>query len=53
MMLASHEDLKRKLTSLEKKYDKQFKIVFEAIYELMEPPEKKKRRIGFKREKEK
>ena len=52
-MLASHEDLKRKLTALEKKYDKQFKIVFEAIYELMEPPARKKRKIGFKREKEK
>jgi hypothetical protein len=52
-MLASNENLKRKLTALEKKYDKQFKIVFEAIYELMEPPAKKKRKIGFRREKEK
>jgi phage regulator Rha-like protein len=31
-MLAEHKDLKRKLTALEKKYDKQFKIVFEAIH---------------------
>jgi phage regulator Rha-like protein len=50
-MLAEHKDLKRKLTALEKKYDKQFKIVFEAIYELMEPPAKKKSKIGFRREK--
>jgi len=51
-MLASHDDLKRKLTDLEKKYDKQFKIVFEAIYELMTPPQTKKAKIGFRREKE-
>ncbi len=52
-MLAEHKDLKRKLAALEKKYDKQFKIVFEAIYELMGPPAKKKPNIGFRREKEK
>lgn len=46
-LLASHEDLARKLESLEKKYDAQFKIVFDAIRELMKPPEKPKRKIGF------
>ena len=47
-MLASHKDLKRKLAALEKKYDDQFKIVFEAIAELMTPPdETPKRKIGF------
>lgn len=47
-MLASHADLARKLAALEKKYDKQFKIVFDAIRELMAPPEPpRKRRIGF------
>jgi hypothetical protein len=46
-MLASHADLAQKLEQLEKKYDKQFKIVFDAIRELMEPPEPKKRPIGF------
>ena len=46
-MLASHADLARKLEALEKKYDAQFKIVFEAIRELMRPPEPKKRPIGF------
>ena len=47
-ILASHADLARKLAALEKKYDKQFKVVFEAIQELMDPPKpEKKRTIGF------
>jgi len=48
-MLASHADLARKLDALEKKYDTQFKVVFDAIRQLMAPPEPKppKRRIGF------
>jgi len=46
-MLASHADLARKLEALEKKYDKQFKIVFDAIRELVTPPEPKRRPIGF------
>ncbi len=47
-MLASNADLARKLATLEKKYDAQFKIVFDAIRELMTPPEpKKKRPMGF------
>ena len=46
-LLASHADLARKLNTLEKKYDAQFKIVFDAIRELMRPAESKKRPIGF------
>jgi hypothetical protein len=46
-MLDAHKDLRRKLAALEKKYDEQFKIVFEAIAELMTPPEKTRRKIGF------
>jgi hypothetical protein len=46
-ILASHADLARKLEALEKKYDAQFSIVFEAIREMMKPPESKKRPIGF------
>jgi len=47
-MLATHKDLARKLESLEKKYDAQFKIVFDAIRQLMiPPPETPKGRIGF------
>jgi hypothetical protein len=52
-MLASHADLARKLDSLEKKYDAQFKVVFDAIRQLMTPPEPKRRHIGFLREEEK
>jgi hypothetical protein len=47
-MLTSNVDLARKLAALESKYDTQFKVVFEAIRELMTPPEpKKKRPMGF------
>ena len=46
-MLASHADLARKLDNLEKKYDSQFKVVFDAIRQLMAPPVPPKRRIGF------
>lgn len=48
-MLATHKDLARKLTALEKKYDAQFKVVFDAIRQLMAQPtpDEKKRRIGF------
>ena len=47
-MLASHADLTRRLSAMERKYDDKFKIVFRAMRELMAPPEsKKKREIGF------
>lgn len=47
-MLSSHADLARKLDELEQKYDEQFRAVFDAIRELMSPPERKKRPpIGF------
>ena len=49
-MLQANADLSRKLAALEKKYDAQFRVVFDAIRELMTPPEKPKRRIGFGRE---
>jgi hypothetical protein len=45
-MLASNEELARKLAALEKKDDAQFKVVLQAIRELMTPPEPKKRKIG-------
>jgi hypothetical protein len=48
-MLASNAQLARKIRALENKYDEQFRIVFEAIYKLMEVPEKKKGKIGFGR----
>ena len=46
-ILASNKELAKRLDELEKKYDVQFKIVFDAIRELMKPPETKKRPIGF------
>ena len=46
-MVASNAELARKLHELEKKYDAQFKIVFDAIRELMTPPEPKRKQIGF------
>jgi hypothetical protein len=46
-MLVSHEELARKVDTLEKKYDAQFRGVFDAIRALMEPPKNPRRRIGF------
>ena len=46
-IIVSNKDLARKLNELEKKYDTQFRIVFDAIRELMKPPEPKHRKIGF------
>jgi len=46
-MLLTHKDLKRKIESMERKYDKQFKIVFEAIKQLLETDDKPKKKTGF------
>lgn len=51
-LLATHKDLARKLEQLERKYDAQFKVVFDAIRQLMAPPAAKRRRIGFRRGRE-
>jgi hypothetical protein len=49
VIMLQHKDLARKLEALEKRYDAQFKIVFDAIRQLMAPPEPEppKKRIGF------
>ncbi|HTP51399.1 MAG TPA: ORF6N domain-containing protein [Anaeromyxobacteraceae bacterium] len=47
-VLQSNAALAQKLAALERKYDAQFKVVFDAIRELMEPPAKAQRRIGFR-----
>lgn len=52
-MLLTHKDLARKLADMEKKYDSQFKVVFDAIRQLMVPPETKSTKIGFRREADK
>jgi len=46
-MLATHEDLRKKIEEMEAKYDGQFQVVFEAIRQLLEENEKPKRKIGF------
>ncbi|MBI4517492.1 MAG: hypothetical protein HY699_16940 [Deltaproteobacteria bacterium] len=46
-MLATHKDLARKPEALERKYDGQFKVVFDAIRQLMALAAVKRRRIGF------
>jgi len=45
--IASHKVLARRLDELEKQYDQQFRIVFDTIRELMAPPAKSRRKIGF------
>ena len=46
-MLQANADLAGKLAALERKYDSQFKVVFDAIRQLMAPPAKPQKRIGF------
>ena len=49
-MIESNEELAEKLAALEKKYDAQFKAVFDAIRQLMSPPPSPRGRIGFRRD---
>ena len=51
-LIATHKDLARKLVHMEKKYDSQFKVVFDAIRQLMSPSVPKKGKIGFGRDKD-
>lgn len=46
-ILSTHKHLARKLYELEKRYDSQFRAVFDAIRQLMSPPQTKPKRIGF------
>ena len=48
VMLASNAELSRKLDHLESKYDRQFKVVFDAIRQLMSPPVHDRKQIGFR-----
>ncbi len=48
LLLATHVELARKLDALERRYDAQFRVVFDAIRELMKPPEPTRRSIGFR-----
>ena len=49
-MLQANTDLARKLAALEKKYNAQFRVVFDAIRALMAPPATRTRRIGFRKD---
>jgi len=51
-MLATHDDLKRKIEAMEEKYDEQFRIVFEAITQLLEVDQKPKKKIGYLKERQ-
>lgn len=46
-LLSTHKDLQKKIEEMEKKYDQQFKIVFDAIKALITPPAPKRKKIGF------
>ncbi len=46
-LMLDHDELAQKINSMERKYDGQFKVVFDAIRELMQPARSSKRRIGF------
>jgi ORF6N domain-containing protein len=46
-LLATHRDLARRLDQMEKNYDSKFRVVFDAIRQLMAPPSQPRRRIGF------
>ena len=46
-MLAGHKDLQKKIEDMEARYDEQFRVVFEAIRQLLSEEKKPKKRIGF------
>ena len=47
-MIMAHKDLQAKREQMEKKYDKQFRVVFQALKQLLEYPKKKVNKIGFR-----
>jgi len=49
-MMGAHRDLARQLAEMEKKYDAQFKAVFDALRQLISPPARPHKRIGFRAE---
>jgi len=49
-MLASHEDLKVKLEEMESRYDEQFRVVFQAIQQLLDKDQQPGKKIGFLKE---
>jgi len=49
-MIASNRELSKRLDELEQKYDSQFRVVFDAIRQLMTPPVRETRKIGFRKD---
>jgi hypothetical protein len=47
-MIITHKELQKKIETMEGKYDKQFKVVFDALKGLIELPENPKGKIGFR-----
>jgi len=47
-ILVTHKELKEKIDKLESRYERQFKVVFDAIRELMKPDNKGDKKIGFR-----
>ncbi len=47
-LLVTHKDLARKLAALERKYDRRLRVVFQAIRQLMESPQRPTKQIGFR-----
>ena len=46
-LMSTHKDILRKVEEMEKQYDRQFRVVFDVIRKIIEPPVKPKRKIGF------
>ena len=46
-MILSHKELQQRIDDMEKKYDENFSVVFKALRELLDPPTKPKKEIGF------
>ena len=46
-MALSYKELQAKIEAMERKYDRQFKVVFDVMKQLLAPPKKPKRQIGF------
>ena len=47
-MLVAHRDILKRVEEMEKRYDRQFRVVFQTIKKMMSPPNTSKRKIGFK-----
>jgi uncharacterized cupin superfamily protein len=46
-MLSTHEDLRRKIDAMEKRYDARFQAAFDTIRQILEAPVPMKKAIGF------